>query len=86
MSAPIVGHDPYNELYADAKLWLQRGWVDYLVPQACFPFGFLDTVSMTKWFSRFKTLVVQNVDCVLATDNINTYNSAMLQNYRLMHC
>jgi len=25
--------DPYTEIYADAKLWLQRGWVDFLAPQ-----------------------------------------------------
>lgn len=33
MTAPITGFDPYNGLYADAKTWLQRGWLDYLVPQ-----------------------------------------------------
>ena len=25
--------DQYSELYADAKLWLNKGWVDYLTPQ-----------------------------------------------------
>ncbi|TAE55989.1 MAG: hypothetical protein EAZ76_04710 [Nostocales cyanobacterium] len=29
----IVGLDAYNVLYADAKKWLQEGWVDYLAPQ-----------------------------------------------------
>lgn len=29
----IVGSDPYEELYADSKLWFQEGWVDYLMPQ-----------------------------------------------------
>ena len=30
---PITGFDPYSSLYADAKLWLQSGWVDLLIPQ-----------------------------------------------------
>ena len=29
----IRGFDQYAELYADAKLWLEEGWVDYMAPQ-----------------------------------------------------
>jgi uncharacterized lipoprotein YddW (UPF0748 family) len=29
----IAGFDQYAKLYADAKLWLNEGWVDYLSPQ-----------------------------------------------------
>lgn len=29
----IAGLDQYNVLYADAKLWLNEGWVDYYTPQ-----------------------------------------------------
>jgi uncharacterized lipoprotein YddW (UPF0748 family) len=29
----IKGLDAYNALYADAKKWLEQGWVDYLAPQ-----------------------------------------------------
>ncbi len=29
----IRGFDAYAELYADSKLWLQNGWVDYFTPQ-----------------------------------------------------
>lgn len=29
----ITGLDQYSELYADAKLWLNEGWVDYYSPQ-----------------------------------------------------
>ncbi|MDZ7717340.1 MAG: family 10 glycosylhydrolase [Balneolaceae bacterium] len=28
-----TGFDAYNELYADARLWLKEGWVDYFTPQ-----------------------------------------------------
>ncbi len=31
--ASISGMDQYNELYADAKLWLNEGWIDYFTPQ-----------------------------------------------------
>jgi uncharacterized lipoprotein YddW (UPF0748 family) len=31
--AGIVGMDQYREIYADPKLWLQKGWLDYLAPQ-----------------------------------------------------
>jgi uncharacterized lipoprotein YddW (UPF0748 family) len=29
----IKGFNQYEELYADAKLWLEKGWVDYWTPQ-----------------------------------------------------
>ncbi len=31
--AGITGSSQYDELYADAKLWLNEGWVDYFAPQ-----------------------------------------------------
>jgi uncharacterized lipoprotein YddW (UPF0748 family) len=33
----IEGLDAYAEIYADSRLWLQRGWVDYLAPQLYWP-------------------------------------------------
>ncbi|MBA4147739.1 MAG: family 10 glycosylhydrolase [Verrucomicrobia bacterium] len=32
-----TGFDQYSELYADAKLWLNKGWVDYWTPQLYWP-------------------------------------------------
>jgi len=29
----IAGYDQYDKLYADAKLWLNEGWIDYFTPQ-----------------------------------------------------
>ncbi|MGV3773015.1 MAG: glycoside hydrolase family 10 protein [Verrucomicrobiales bacterium] len=29
----VKGLDAYDQLYADSKLWLNKGWVDYLAPQ-----------------------------------------------------
>jgi uncharacterized lipoprotein YddW (UPF0748 family) len=33
----VTGLSAYSELYADARLWLQQGWVDYLAPQLYWP-------------------------------------------------
>jgi len=33
----IEGFDQYEELYADARLWLNKGWVDYFSPQLYWP-------------------------------------------------
>jgi uncharacterized lipoprotein YddW (UPF0748 family) len=33
----IKGFDPYEALYADSKLWLAEGWVDYFAPQLYWP-------------------------------------------------
>lgn len=33
----IEGFDQYEELYADAKKWLNEGWVDYFTPQLYWP-------------------------------------------------
>jgi uncharacterized lipoprotein YddW (UPF0748 family) len=35
----IEGFDQYGKLYADAKLWLNEGWVDYFTPQLYWPIG-----------------------------------------------
>ena len=33
----IQGYDQYAKLYADAKLWLNEGWIDYWTPQLYWP-------------------------------------------------
>lgn len=33
----IQGFDQYEGLYADAKLWLNEGWIDYFTPQLYWP-------------------------------------------------
>ncbi len=35
--AGIEGFDAYDVLFADARLWLTEGWVDYLTPQLYWP-------------------------------------------------
>lgn len=35
--AGVTGSSQYDELYADAKLWLNEGWIDYFAPQLYWP-------------------------------------------------
>ncbi len=35
----VRGFDPVEKLYADARRWLQKGWVDYLSPQLYWSLG-----------------------------------------------
>jgi uncharacterized lipoprotein YddW (UPF0748 family) len=35
--AGVTGLDAYTEIYADARLWLREGWVDYMSPQLYWP-------------------------------------------------
>lgn len=35
--AGVRGFDAYASLYADARLWLREGWVDYMAPQLYWP-------------------------------------------------
>lgn len=39
----IGGFDQYDVLYADAKLWLNKGWIDYFTPQLYWPIKRLTT-------------------------------------------
>lgn len=38
----IAGFDQHNVLYADAKLWLNEGWIDYWTPQLYWPVNQLE--------------------------------------------
>lgn len=35
--AMAEGFDQYEQLYADARLWLNKGWIDYFTPQLYWP-------------------------------------------------
>lgn len=37
MPPGITGLDQYAEIFADPKLWIEQGWVDYLAPQLYWP-------------------------------------------------
>ncbi|MCI2228752.1 family 10 glycosylhydrolase [Polaribacter sp. MSW13] len=56
-SSVTSGFDQYNELYADAKLWLNEGWIDYLTPQLYWPINRIDVSFpvLLNWWKRENT-------------------------------
>ena len=47
----IKGLNQYEELYADAKLWLNKGWLDYMSPQLFWKIGGdQDFAALLKWW------------------------------------
>jgi len=68
--AGIKGYDPYENLYADSRYWLQRGWMDYFVPQLYWSLG-----AKEQSFSRLlEWWVEQNTKQVLLCPGINSRN------------
>lgn len=55
--AGITGSSQYDELYADAKLWLNKGWVDYFTPQLYWPIQpqRQSFTSLLKWWESENT-------------------------------
>ncbi len=49
-----AGQTNYDDLHADIALWTQRGWVDYLIPQAYWHIGHekADYKEVVKWWSE----------------------------------
>jgi uncharacterized lipoprotein YddW (UPF0748 family) len=49
-----AGQTTYDDLYADVRLWLQNGWIDYVVPQIYFSIGYppADYEKLLDWWGR----------------------------------
>lgn len=49
-----AGQPSYANLYADTRLWLQQGWVDYIVPQLYWSSNFrlVPYATILEWWSR----------------------------------
>ena len=49
------GLQNYDNLYADVLYWVNKGWVDYLVPQIYWEIGHkaADYACLARWWSRF---------------------------------
>lgn len=54
----IAGMDQYDKLYADAKLWLNMGWIDYFTPQLYWPISQIPQSFpvLLGWWSEENTL------------------------------
>jgi uncharacterized lipoprotein YddW (UPF0748 family) len=48
------GVETYDDLYADTRTWVRRGWVDYIAPQIYWNIGYqvADYATLTRWWSR----------------------------------
>jgi uncharacterized lipoprotein YddW (UPF0748 family) len=44
----------YDDIYADSRLWVRKGWVDYIAPQLYWPIGFkaADYRTLVAWWAR----------------------------------
>jgi len=49
-----AGFDQYDMIYADARLWLREGWVDYFTPQLYWPIGQVEQSfpMLLAWWTR----------------------------------
>lgn len=56
--AGVVGLDSYASIYADSRLWLQRGWVDYFAPQLYWSIASTGQSfpALVDWWSQQNTL------------------------------
>jgi uncharacterized lipoprotein YddW (UPF0748 family) len=47
------GFQSYDQIYADTRLWVREGWVDYIVPQLYWNIGFdkADYAKLLPWWS-----------------------------------
>ncbi len=54
----IQGSSQYDMLYADAKLWLNKGWIDYFAPQLYWPIqpAKQSYTALLKWWESENTL------------------------------
>jgi uncharacterized lipoprotein YddW (UPF0748 family) len=48
------GSSNYDDLYADIRLWLQKGWIDYVAPQLYWNIGhkLADYTALLDWWSK----------------------------------
>ncbi|WP_157853713.1 glycoside hydrolase family 10 protein [Thermoflavifilum aggregans] len=53
-SQTYAGQTNYDDLYADVLKWLRKGWIDYVVPQLYWEFGFraADYGVLLDWWAR----------------------------------
>src|SRR4029079_4789992 len=53
LGSSTSGLQSYDAIYADSRLWVQQGWVDYLAPQIYWNIGnsAADYAKLTTWWS-----------------------------------
>ena len=84
------GTQNYDDLYADVLYWINKGWVDYTVPQLYWEIGHkaADYTTLINWWSRFAggrpLFIGQDVErTVRAADLKNPQENQMAEKFRL---
>ncbi len=84
------GLQNYDDLYADVLYWINKGWVDYTIPQLYWEIGHksADYAELVKWWSRFAgarpLYIGQDVErTVRAADLKNPQTNQMNEKFRL---
>ena len=84
------GTQNYDDLYADVLYWINKGWVDYTVPQLYWEIGHkaADYDELIRWWSRFAggrpLFIGQDVErTVRAADKKNPNQNQMAEKFRL---
>jgi uncharacterized lipoprotein YddW (UPF0748 family) len=52
--SPTRGLQSYDDIYADTRLWVKKGWLDYIVPQLYWniDFGVADYAKLLPWWAK----------------------------------
>ncbi|MFN0011255.1 MAG: glycoside hydrolase family 10 protein [Phycisphaerales bacterium] len=55
----VKGFDAYDGLYADARLWLREGWIDYIAPQLYWKIDSKEQpfAELLKWWVEQRTVI-----------------------------
>jgi len=54
LGSPTRGLQSYDEIFADTRLWVKQGWLDYIVPQLYWHIGFgvADYAKLLPWWAN----------------------------------
>lgn len=84
------GMQNYDNLYADVLYWINKGWVDYNIPQIYWEIGHkaADYEELIKWWSRFAggrpLFIGQDVERTVRTADLKDPNrNQMAEKFRL---
>lgn len=71
-----AGQTNYDDLYADVRLWLKEGWIDYVVPQLYWEIGktVADYTVLADWWS--KNSFGRNLYIGLSSSNIGVLKAS----------
>lgn len=82
LGSPTGGLESYNDIYCDTRTWLQKGWIDYVVPQLYWNIGLTvaDYSKLVPWWAENSfdrhLYIGQAAYRINATDNTTWQNTS----------